>query len=270
MGFPYKRILCPLDFDENSVTALKAAVDLAHQSDGTVYVLHVVPMIIQPTGMPVYVDLYKSQEETAWTKLRDLARKHLVGAKYELLVQMGDPAGTILRAEHKVAPDLVVMATHGRRGFSRFFLGSVAEMVLRESVCPVLTVRPGVTNKNLVGTWMTTNPVVASPSEKLSSVETKMRDGGFRTIPVLKDGQLIGIITDRDIRQHVGYLEHTEVDKAMAETLVTVTPSTSIREAARLLRERKIGGLPVVEDGNLVGILTVTDVLEAFTEIEEM
>lgn len=269
MGFPYKRILCPLDFDENSVTALNAAVDLAHQADGTVYALHVVPMIMQPTGMPVYVDLYKSQEEAAWTKLRDLARKHLAAVKYELLVQMGDPAGAILRVERKVSPDLIVMATHGRRGFSRFFLGSVAEMVVRESNCPVLTVRPGVTNKALVGTWMTTNPVTASPSEKLSSVEAKMRDGGFRTIPVMRDNQLVGIVTDRDIRQHVGYLDHTEVDKAMSETLITVTPSTSIREAARLLRERKIGGLPVVEDGSLVGILTTTDVLEAFTEAEE-
>jgi acetoin utilization protein AcuB len=269
MGFPYKRILCPADFDENSVIALKEAAELARQGDGTVYVLHVVPMIIQPTGMPVYVDLYKSQEEAAWTQLRNLARKHLATVKYELLVQMGDPAGTILRAERRLSPDLVVMATHGRKGFSRFFLGSVAEMVVRESNCPVLTVRPGVTNKALVGAWMTANPVTASPGEKLSSVEAKMRDGGFRTIPVLKDGQLVGIITDRDIRQHVGYLDHTEVEKAMSETLITVTPSTSIREAARLLRERKIGGLPVVEDGNLVGILTTTDVLEAFTEAEE-
>ncbi len=269
MGFPYKRILCPIDFDENSVTALTEAVALARQADATVYVLHVVPMVIQPTGMPVYVDLYKSQEEAAWAKLRDLARKHLAATKYELLVQMGDPASVILRAERKLSPDLVVMATHGRRGFSRFFLGSVAEMLVRESNCPVLTVRPGVTNKALVGTWMTANPVTASPGEKLSSVEAKMRDGGFRTIPVLKDGQLVGIITDRDIRQHVGYLDHTEVDKAMSETLITVTPSTSIREAARLLRERKIGGLPVVEDGSLVGIVTTTDVLEAFTEAEE-
>jgi acetoin utilization protein AcuB len=51
----------------------------------------------------------------------------------------------------------------------------------------------------------------------------------------------------------------------MSEALITVTPSTEIQQAARLLRERKIGGLPVVEDGKLAGVITVTDVLEALS-----
>ena len=76
---PYQRILCPIDFDDNSLAALAAAVDLARRSDGTVFVLHVVPMIVQPTAMPVYVDIYKSQEETAWNRLKDIARKDLAG-----------------------------------------------------------------------------------------------------------------------------------------------------------------------------------------------
>jgi nucleotide-binding universal stress UspA family protein len=65
----------------------------------------------------------------------------LRGVKYELLTHIGDPAATILRAQKMLAADVVVMATHGRRGFSRVLLGSTAEMVLRESTCPVLTVR---------------------------------------------------------------------------------------------------------------------------------
>ena len=72
-------------------------------------------------------------------------------------------------------------------------------------------------------------------------------------------------MTDRDIRQHTGSLDQTEAGKAMSEALITVTPSTDIREAARLLRERKIGGLPVLEDGKLVGVITTDDVLEALT-----
>ncbi len=268
MALPYKRILCPIDFDENSLAALEAAADLARHSDATVFVLHVVPMIIQPTGMPVYVDLYKSQEEVAWARLRELARKSLAGIKYELTVQMGDPAGAILQSERKIRPDLLVLATHGRRGFSRFFLGSVAEMVLREAHAPVLTVRPQMSDKHLVGTWMTHDPVVAHPEDKLSAVEEHMRDGHFRSVPIVSDGKLIGIITDRDIRVHAGFLDHTFVRDAMQEELVTVTPSSSVREAARILRERKIGGLPVVEDGKLVGVLTVSDVLEALSEPE--
>jgi acetoin utilization protein AcuB len=54
----------------------------------------------------------------------------------------------------------------------------------------------------------------------------------------------------------------------MTETVLTVSLTTTMQEAARLLRQRKIGGLPVVEDGKLVGMITVTDVLQAFTETE--
>jgi CBS domain-containing protein len=89
------------------------------------------------------------------------------------------------------------MATHGRRGFSRFFLGSVAEMVLRESTCPVLTVQGPLTNRELVGHWMTHNPLAASPEERLSSVQARMHAGSFRSMPVLDGGKLAGIITDR-------------------------------------------------------------------------
>ena len=79
MPFPYQRILCPIDFDDNSLAALDTAADLARRADGTVYVFHVVPMIVQPTAMPVYVDIYKSQEEVAWGRLKEIARSHLAG-----------------------------------------------------------------------------------------------------------------------------------------------------------------------------------------------
>jgi nucleotide-binding universal stress UspA family protein len=268
MSPSYQRILCPIDFDENSLAALHAAADLARRSDGTVFVLHVVPMIVQPTAMPVYVDIYKSQEETAWTRLKDIARKDLAGVKYELLVHMGEPAGSIIRIEKKVKADLIVMATHGRRGFSRFFLGSVAEVVLRESSCPVLTIRAQPADKKTVGAWMTHNPVIATLDDKLSAIEAKMREGDFRTVPVIKDDVVVGIITDRDLRRLTGMLDATKVKDAMTENVITVTVNTPIHEAARLLRQRKIGGLPVVEDGKLAGMITITDVLEALTESE--
>jgi nucleotide-binding universal stress UspA family protein/CBS domain-containing protein len=270
MSLPYQRILCPIDFDDNSLAALRTAADLAQRSDGTVYVLHVVPMIVQPTAMPVYVDLYKSQEETAWARLKDLARKDLAGTKYELIVKMGEPAGTIIRAEQKVKADLIVMATHGRRGFSRFFLGSVAEIVLREASCPVLTIRGHAANRKHVGAWMTQNPVVAAPDDKLFTVEAKMHEGEFRAVPVVTDGIVVGIITDRDLRRFTGKLDTTRVKDAMTEHAITVTPETPVAEAARLLRERKIGGLPVIEQGKLVGMITITDVLQALTEGESV
>jgi nucleotide-binding universal stress UspA family protein len=126
-------------------------------------------MIVPPTGMPVYVDLYKGQEETARDKLLEIAHKQLNGLKYELLTPTGDPAGAILNAEKKTSADLIVMASHGRRGFKLLFPGSIAEFVLRESTCPVLTVRGTPAQNDLVGTWMTKNPIAATPREKLAS-----------------------------------------------------------------------------------------------------
>jgi universal stress protein A len=143
MSFPFRRILSPIDFDDNSLAALKVAAQIARQNDGTVSLFHVVPMMIVPTSMPVYVDIYKGQEETAKEKLVQTAAKRLQGIKYEVLTHIGEPAGAILRTAKRSAADVIVMATHGRRGFSRVLLGSIAEMVLREAPCPVLCVRRG-------------------------------------------------------------------------------------------------------------------------------
>jgi acetoin utilization protein AcuB len=93
-----------------------------------------------------------------------------------------------------------------------------------------------------------------------------MHAGNFRCVPIVSDGTALGVVTERDIRQRIGFLDQTEAFKAMSETLITVTPTTGIREAARLLRDRKIGGLPVLEDGKLAGVITTCDVLEALTK----
>ncbi|MBV8361488.1 MAG: universal stress protein [Deltaproteobacteria bacterium] len=268
MGFPFRNILCPVDFDDSSMYALDLAGEIARQNDGSVLVLHVVPMIVPPVGMPVYVHLYQSQRQTAATKLEEIAAKRLRGLKYELLTEMGDPAPVILRTATRGSSDLVVMASHGRRGFSRLFLGSVAELVLRESKCPVLTVRYSPPQKYLVSTWMTRHPITAAPNEKLSAVHGKMLEGRFHSIPIVKDGVPVGIVTDHDIHAYSGSLDDTEASRAMSEPLITVGPSTTLREAARLLRERKIGVLPVVEEGKLAGVITTTDILGALTAEE--
>jgi len=264
----YRKIICPVDFDDSSLEALDTAARIARDNDGTLIVLHIVPVVIMPTGMPVYVDLYKGQEDVARRKLTEIARTRLAGIKYELMVQMGEPAASILRMEKKVSPDLLVMATHGRKGFSHFFLGSVAEVVLREATCPVLTIRAGQNRKGMVAGWMTLNPVTASPTDKLSTVRAKMAEGAFRSVPVLDNGKLVGIVTDRDLRQHAGSPENTEVARVMTKELLTVTPATPLKDAARLMRERKIGGLPVLEGDALVGIITTADVLHAFYEAD--
>jgi universal stress protein A len=264
MAFPFRRILSPIDFDENSLAAVDVAVQIASETKGTIFLLHVVPMIIPPTGMPLYVDVYKDQEKVAKEKLAEVASKRLKSVKHELLTGLADPGGAILRTARKVAADVIVMATHGRRGLSRVLLGSVAERVLREAPCPVLTVRAPCEGENVVARWMSKSPVTASPEEKMSAVEAKMRKGDFRCVPIMDKGKVVGMITDRDLRSHAGYLDNTEVRIAMSEAVLTVAPDTPIGEAAQLLLEQKIGGLPVVEDSRLVGVITTSDILKAF------
>jgi acetoin utilization protein AcuB len=100
---------------------------------------------------------------------------------------------------------------------------------------------------------MTSSPVTAAPDDKLSSVEAKMREGGFRSMPVLAAGRIVGIVTDLDLRRHTGDLDHAEVKIAMSEDVITVNPGTTIYEAACLLCERKIGAMPVGGMASLLG-----------------
>jgi len=266
MSYPFRRILSPIDFDDNSLAALDVATQIARDSDGLVLLFHVVPMIVPVTGMPVYVDIYKGQEEAAREKQKEIAAKRLRGVKHELLAHMGEPAGAILSVARRHGADLIVMATHGRRGLSRVLLGSVAEMVLRNAPCPVLCVKRGDADKSLVARWMSASPVTVAPGEKVAAVIMRMQQGNFRSAPVVENGRLVGLITDRDIRGQMGRVDTTDVRVAMSENPPVVTATTPVQDAARVMFEQKLDALPVVENGTLVGVITNSDILRAFLD----
>ena len=119
----------------------------------------------------------------------------------------------------------------------------------------------------LIRRWMTKDPVVIGPGEMLAEARRKLDKGNFRRLPVVEHGKLIGIITDRDLRQHVGQLEHTRVDAVMARPVITVAPDMLLDQVANLLVKHKVGGLPVIDGGKLVGIITAIDLLRAFGEV---
>jgi acetoin utilization protein AcuB len=119
----------------------------------------------------------------------------------------------------------------------------------------------------LVSKRMTKDPVTVTPDDLLIQARLKMQAGGFRRLPVVSDGQLVGIITDRDMREHAGYLDRTTVAAAMSKKPTTVTPATTVEVAAQLLLKQKIGGLPVVENGRVVGVITTSDILQAFLDV---
>lgn len=141
MAFPYKTILCPIDFDENSLAALDKAVELARHLRSKIVLIYVLPLILTLGEVPPPAALYEDQKKDAEAKLADIEKQKLAGLQHETHVYTGDIVASILGAQAKHQPDLLVMATHGRRGLSRMFLGSVAEAVVRKATCPVLTIR---------------------------------------------------------------------------------------------------------------------------------
>jgi acetoin utilization protein AcuB len=136
--------------------------------------------------------------------------------------------------------------------------------------------------KRVIADIMTPNPVTVTPRNAIRTAVNLMREGGFRRLPVVDRGRLVGIITDRDLRRAANspfvvreqwydnfILDHIEVGSCMTPNPLTTGPGVSIVEAARIMRNHKIGGLPVIADGQLVGIVTDTDLLDFLIELLE-
>ena len=136
----FSRILCPIYTRENSFAALDLAARLAGQNGAELYLLNVCPTVMIPLGGPVTDRLLG--EQSARRELEQMAADQLGQTRYHVLVMTGDAAETVTSVQSALAADLIVMGTHGRRGVPHFFLGSVAERVVREAGCPVLTIRP--------------------------------------------------------------------------------------------------------------------------------
>ena len=126
----------------------------------------------------------------------------------------------------------------------------------------------------LVAEVMTQNPVFVESEAPLAEADRLMEDHNVRRLPVMEDGRLVGIISKGDLREaHMAELSTCHpfepmaeenwltVAEAMSSPVVTGTPYTPVVEAAQLMLEHKIGALPVLDAGRLVGILTDTDLI---------
>jgi acetoin utilization protein AcuB len=268
MASVFTKILCPVDLDGSAPSALTLAADVARESGAEVHVLHVVPLVVVTDDVPILVNLHKEQEEEASAQITELIRKHLSDVHAIAETVAGEPAPMIVSAAKRLPADLIIMSTHGRRGFSRFFLGSIAEVVMREVTCPVMTTKTYQVNRLLVAHWMTSHPITITPEDRLPQAVELMQQHRFRSLPVVDDGKLVGIVTDRDIRTNLNSLESLEVGKVMTTKVTAVNPHTSVWDAARLLSERKIGAMPVLDEGVLVGIISTTDLLKACSQLQ--
>lgn len=136
--------------------------------------------------------------------------------------------------------------------------------------------------KGLVRERMSPAPITVTSNQSLGEALDLLSAHNIRELPVVERGNLVGIVTDRDLREvspsyplfrdeeeirH--YKTNMKVASAMTPDPVVVSPETPLVEAAKLLQTYRVTSLPVVKDGRLVGIISVTDILGLFVEQNE-
>jgi acetoin utilization protein AcuB len=127
---------------------------------------------------------------------------------------------------------------------------------------------------------MTTNPFTISPDQTIPEAHEIMAKHGVKRLPVVKNGKLVGVVSNTDILRaspskattfsmgEIAYLLYkTKVSKVMTKNPLTISSGALLEEAATLMRDNNIGFLPVVDDGKLVGIITESDIFDSFIEL---
>jgi CBS domain-containing protein len=127
---------------------------------------------------------------------------------------------------------------------------------------------------------MTTEVTTLGRNDSLQLVKDIMTLGRVRHFPVLDDGKVVGVVSQRDLykaslgsvmkygeKAQRAFLEGIAVKEVMSDPPVTIAPHAAVRDAARLMMEKKIGCLPVLEGAQLVGIVTETDMLKLVAEL---
>ena len=127
---------------------------------------------------------------------------------------------------------------------------------------------------------MTANPITISPDQTIPDAHEIMTKNNIRRLPVVKDGKLVGVVSNLDITRatpsmatslsinELTYiLAKTKISKVMTKNPITISSNALLEEAAILMRDNSVSFLPVVENGKLVGIITESDIFDSFIEL---
>lgn len=141
-----KSILVPTDLSESNVAALKFARMLSDRFNAHLAVVHAditsYPVDMFADSPVVYSPANPEAQERFRSEIASRLKEWLRGRPFEVIVMPGHPSGVILQVAQARQPDMIIMGTHGRRGWRRALLGSVAEAVLHSTTIPVVTVGP--------------------------------------------------------------------------------------------------------------------------------
>ena len=126
---------------------------------------------------------------------------------------------------------------------------------------------------------MTREPIILGRNDTLDLAEDIMNLRRIRHMPVVDEGSIVGIVSQRDLfrsalvtalgfgrKTQTAIIKTIKIKEIMTEHVITISPDASVKEAARMMIDKKIGCLPVVDGENLVGLLTETDILRYFAE----
>jgi nucleotide-binding universal stress UspA family protein len=133
-----KKILFPTDFSHTGDAALELATSLARDSGATLLIVHVEESPNVYAGGEFYYGIPNPPTDELRRMLEEVKPTD-ANVPYEHRLMTGDPAATVVRLAEDEGADMIVMGTHGRTGFLRMIMGSVAEAVVRRAKCPVLT-----------------------------------------------------------------------------------------------------------------------------------
>ena len=225
------KIVAPTDFSEFSLQALDTALEMARVFGAKVFLMTVVQepaaYVGAGEGGVAQETLRRTLLHEAEARLAALAPR-LRGVDHDTAVRLGRVPTAILDYAREVDADLIVIATHGRKGLARFFIGSTTEHVLRRSSCPVLTVRPQADQP------LSEEAGLGAHDESCECVRDLV---DFREIMAARGGPL-------------------RVRDAMRRDPVTIGPQAKIREVVDLMIHHDLPGITVVdEDERMLGLI---------------
>lgn len=220
------KIVAPTDFSDFSLQALDSALEMAKVFGARLFLVNVVQdpsaYVGTPEGGVAQETLRRTLIHEAEARLAALAPR-LRGVDHDTAVRTGRIAPAILDYAREVDADLIVIATHGRKGIARFFIGSTTEHVLRRASCPVMTVRPHADQPVAEEAGLTGHSVHDHSCECVRDTID------FREVMAARGGPL-------------------RVRDAMRRDPVTVGPQAKIRDVVDLMIHHDLPGITVVDE----------------------